>query len=238
MEPTKEIIDAIRNDDAIALKRIIKRLKDSGDIECVDHIWSKKTRCNLLHFAARYNAVKAADVLFVNEIWLNWADREGVTPLQYAAAAGAIKFMAWYIISKGISCDEKNLEKERTPLHIAAINNRTDSAAFLVGCGADVEAKDVLGMTPLLYSFKYSSTRDLPCFLINKAKANVNVCDNKGWTPAHYAAARNNVKLIRELFFAHADFSAKDKDGLTPFDLASTKKAKEAIKRFERIRQS
>ncbi|XP_060557142.1 transient receptor potential cation channel subfamily A member 1 homolog, partial [Ruditapes philippinarum] len=50
-------------------------------------------------------------------------------------------------------------KKKRTPLHIAARNNRHDIVDFLIKSGADVSFKDVKQLTPLLTAIRYDSLK-------------------------------------------------------------------------------
>jgi hypothetical protein len=51
--------------------------------------------------------------------------------------------------------------------------------------------------------------------------AAVNVKDNRGWTPLHYAAFWGHDDLVELLLFYGADPDAIDNDGATPFYYAS-----------------
>lgn len=46
--------------------------------------------------------------------------------------------------------------------------------------------------------------------------AEVNVMNNEGMTPLHWAALEGGANVIEELFHAGADINTRDKDGLTP----------------------
>ncbi|KAF6771193.1 hypothetical protein AHF37_09800 [Paragonimus kellicotti] len=59
-------------------------------------------------------------------------------------------------------------------------------------------------------------------FLISKG-ANINMTDNNGNTPLHYAASRNNVIAARQLIAENAKIECKDNEGLTPLMTAAQK---------------
>ncbi|KAF8564346.1 hypothetical protein P879_02573 [Paragonimus westermani] len=59
-------------------------------------------------------------------------------------------------------------------------------------------------------------------FLISKG-ANINMTDNNGNTPLHYAASRNNVVAARQLIADNATIECKDVEGLTPLMTAAQK---------------
>ena len=93
-------------------------------------------------------------------------------------------FPAWGAKSRPMS-DERFVKLSRTGPNrsiIAAINN-----------GANVNARDKYGITPLMYAAAdFGDTRQLVEFLI-KAGADVNIKDNYGKKAADYA--RENEKL-------------------------------------------
>jgi ankyrin repeat protein len=75
-------------------------------------------------------------------------DSAGRSPLFYAALHGRAAEVAAYLQEHG---DEVNsTDKEGfTPLHFAAQQQHADAAALLIGAGADPNARDRFGNTPL-----------------------------------------------------------------------------------------
>ena len=74
-----------------------------------------------------------------------------------------------------------------SPLHLLAEKGRVDIMAVLLDNGADIEAKDGHGCTPLFYTFEYypQATK----FLIERG-ADIEARNSNGETPLFYAVSR------------------------------------------------
>lgn len=88
-----------------------------------------------------------------------------------------------------------------TPLHMAVRHShgpRIELAQSLIGRGAQLDAQDELGRTPLHIVAHYGHKELAACLLENGA--NINIADNDGETPLHLTvkADRNEVaQLLR-----------------------------------------
>jgi ankyrin repeat protein len=82
--------------------------------------------------------------------------------------------------------------------------------------GADVNAMDAGGETPIMYAVEYNQSPEIVTELL-KAGADVNAHDIVGVTPLMYAAAYNHhCEVIKILLAAGADAYAHDDAFLTP----------------------
>ena len=88
--------------------------------------------------------------------------------------------------------------------------------------GADLEAQDILGETPLHKAAENNKNPAVTQALID-AGADLKVRDNGGFTPLHGAATWNNENpaVLKALLAAGADPMARDDDGNTPLHLAA-----------------
>src|SRR5437867_2446403 len=103
-------------------------------------------------------------------------------------------------------------EAKLSPLHKAVIDEDLSKAKALLAKGADVEAREFQGKTPLhLAAYKQ---REMVALLIAN-QANVNDKDNKGLTPLHIAALGGDIEIIESLVSNHADVNAKGESGET-----------------------
>jgi ankyrin repeat protein len=87
--------------------------------------------------------------------------------------------------------------------------------------GADVNARDEKGNTPLMYAAQFNKNPEVTRMLLD-AGAEVNTRNIYGWTPLMYAAQFNkNPEVTRMLLDAGAEVNAKKKDGWTPLMYAA-----------------
>ena len=90
----------------------------------------------------------------------------------------------------------------------------------LIQDGADVNAKDEDGWTPLMLAAAHNSNPEVLKVLI-EAGADVNAKDTDGLTPLMLAAQHNpNPKALTALLEAGADAKAKNNEGKTALDCA------------------
>lgn len=118
------------------------------------------------------------------------------------------------------------LSAGKTPLHAAVLAyNGENTEAYLeavrllLAAGANVNAADAEGVTPLHWLVIHGS-RDAVALevlrLLLAAGADVEQADKDGWTPLISAAHYQNVTLMPALLLAGADVNAQDALGKTP----------------------
>jgi ankyrin repeat protein len=113
-----------------------------------------------------------------------------------------------------------------TSLHRAARELSDDQTAELIAGGADVNATNRLGRTPLHVSVEcLGSWGYTPFQELLKNKPDINARDNEGATPLHLVAASDSIfrkKTTEALLAAGADPKIQDKQGRTPISLFLT----------------
>jgi ankyrin repeat protein len=128
-----------------------------------------------------------------------------------AAAAGNLNKVQSIITADPGSIELKD-ESGCTPLSIACLRNQVAVANFLIDKGANVNARNNWGQTPLHNANGvFGQDFDLIKRLIAKG-ADVNAQGNRGDTPLEWAAARGNVKVAKLLIESGADLNAHDKN--------------------------
>jgi ankyrin repeat protein len=163
--------------------------------------------------------------LIANGADVNARDSKGNTPLFQCNRA-----TAEVLIKNGADVKIRNLKGE-TPLF--SCYNGDEAMEFMIIRGADVNAKNLKGETALFYVEKPERVR-----LFAKYKIRVNEQDNEGRTALHYILNENSsnsiyrptiLKTILALLANDADVDIKDKDGITPLDIA-----RDIANRYER----
>lgn len=147
-------------------------------------------------------------------IELGWDPRQidsfaGETLLHRAAAAGADAATVTLLVKKGLSVQQAQRDG-RLPLHVAA----APAVAPLVAAGADVEALDGEGFTPLMRAVMDNRTAAVQALI--QAGASVHSTDRRGRTALHLAYSGRRTDVVDLLESAGAARTARDHDGLRP----------------------
>ncbi|KAF2895060.1 hypothetical protein ILUMI_11113 [Ignelater luminosus] len=115
------------------------------------------------------------------------------------------------------NCDKINMRDANgyAPLHYAAMYNKIEAINLLLSKNADADVAEAsCSERPLHFSIKYGRLKSF-CRLLHKA--NVNLGDNSGNTPLHFAVMHQQVNMISLLLSKGADINLRNHNGETPF---------------------
>lgn len=119
-----------------------------------------------------------------------------------------------------------------TALHGVAGQDEPELAELLVKSGADVSAKNDMGMTPL-HIAQYASIVEV----LVRHGADVNARAQNGWTPLHVQAQEGEdtgaLEVMEALLKAGADPNLGDEEGNTPMTFA---REREELDKVELLR--
>jgi len=127
------------------------------------------------------------------------------------------------LLAEGVSPDTRDDEDGgQTPLHWlngSSLLQGDPAPCFelLRDAGANLEAVDADGHTPLHYAADVTSTKIVS--LLVEAGVNVNAVDSDGYTALHIAAL-GSADCVEVLLAAGADVNVRTNSGRTPFDYA------------------
>jgi ankyrin repeat protein len=154
-----------------------------------------------------------------------------------AAESGDLETVTRLVKADAKLVEATNSEGD-TALHLAAGCRRGEPSALplirlLLESGANIEARNARGQTPLLYS-SYAGFRQAVELFLAKG-ASFRYQDRNGRTPLHYAAREGKAAVVEVLLGKGADPSVKDDQGRTPLDYAALQNRAAVLEVFLRL---
>lgn len=191
--------------------------------------------CDLRMGRAALAALPAAD----RNTEINRIDREGYTPLAYAAERGCLDLVK-KLVEEGAEVDATDDYPHWTPLLRAAEQRHAAVVRYLLSRGANVNVKAGFGQTPLttailgsLFSYGPEGDRTETLRVLLSNGADVNCPGKFGRSPLMTAVLQGDVDLVRVLIGKGADVAATDNEGRTARDYAQARGEQEIRKILE-----
>ncbi|KKP07506.1 hypothetical protein THAR02_00427 [Trichoderma harzianum] len=181
-----------------------------------------------LYQALADGTIEVATLLIDEGANVATAAKDGRTPLHMALSLGTKGFSIAKRLLQSDSSKAKDYAKakakdEATPLHIAAEHGPSEAIELLRKLGANVNALDDFGQTPLLISI-YKKKWDIAELLIKSganvdadkregyapllAKVDVDAVDEDGYSPLHLAVSQHELNILQQLLKAGANIDA------------------------------
>jgi ankyrin repeat protein len=240
----------------------VKRDIESGYVTVDDRDSDDNT---LLHRAAMAGRVEILQLLLTKKFNVNALDKLGRTPLAKSAnravadlllASGAQMYTAepycgrpalhWVagrdandvlrtLLEHGAKTSDRDRCNENTALHDAVKAEMVGAATILLDSGADVNARNTHGDTPLVVASRKRSPASLELaelLLARGADTNIpgsgspsqvvgNDAEMKNFRPLHHAALNGDIALVKLLVNDRADVNAPSATGYAPLHLAT-----------------
>ena len=151
-----------------------------------------------LHFAVVNGLIDAVKLLLQNDkIDVSLSHRFGMNAILWAAHDGHLDIIK-LLVEDGRSNIQSVDDEQWTPLHHAVMRNNVEILLYLISKGADVNAKQIEGMTPLHYAATMGFINSIEV-LQRSPSIDMNPQDEGGLTPLLWAAQTNHVEAIQKL---------------------------------------
>jgi ankyrin repeat protein len=201
-----------------------KAIEHSADVKTINFILEQRAMVNArnregdtsLHLAVRHNAEETGELLISRGADIFAPNARGETPL-YLALQSPDGVRRWMINPHTVITKDG---LGNGILHYAAQWKIDSHIPYIVQAGADLEAKNAAGETPLFVAVKYADGRgpsgESTIKTLVSAGASLNSRDNLGNSALHAAVRWNNRDAAGALINAGIDVNARALNGKTP----------------------
>ncbi len=184
-----------------------------------------------LMIAARYNRnPRVVEILLDRGAIMEARDNKGRTPLYYAAAFNSNERVMRALIWRGAAVNITT-NAGYTPLLRTVENNESRKIDILLNSGARVNQRGPEGRTPLFVMLKHTPSRTMVKKFLD-AGAAPTAADNKGRTPFHEAAEREQKEILEIFTERVTGVDFRDNRQVTPLMLAAAENDGTAVLSF------
>ncbi|MDE0166732.1 MAG: ankyrin repeat domain-containing protein [Bryobacterales bacterium] len=197
------------------------------------HVHEKHLEQTPLHRAALFGSSEVSERLIEAGADPNARDSNGDTPLHLALSDLTNEKSQLPVINRllegGADPDLADRQLGRTPLNLAAVYGKLETADRLLEAGAHTHCPDKDGYSALHVASRCSAA--LTERLL-KAGASPHTHSHSGRTPLHEAASFSSTRSVERLLEAGADPNSRDRHGQTPLHLAASAQSTETVERL------
>jgi ankyrin repeat protein len=173
-----------------------------------------------IHIAALRCDAPVITVLAAHHARVGALDGRGRTALGIASDLACTEAV-YALLVAGADPNQPLHPEQVRPLELAASRGALPVVELLVRAGADVNAPNAWGQTPLHFATRGPwGYAELVTSLLLSRGAALETADVQGFTALHAAAAHENPELVAQLIARGADAGARTKMGSTPLDVA------------------
>lgn len=215
-----------------------------------------------LHQASFANKPNIIEYLIEKNVDLNEQDLEGMTALDYACTLETINLLTKHgaihgspdkALFNAVNCSNKETFDYLLDNNLANIDDKDDTGqtvlhmAIICGYeniedifsrGANINANDNFGNTPLIFATRYNyDMTDIVRSLLN-LRPDLEAKDLNGMTALHWAASQGKLEVVELLVEKNANTEAIDNNGKTPLDLAREEFHHSVVDYLTKARQS
>jgi ankyrin repeat protein len=170
-----------------------------------------------------YDAVNAGDLLRVRDLLASAVPVDKLelhgTALHLAVAKGHAA-IASALIDAGADLKAKGDPVDSHPLYLAALADQPEMVTLLLQRGADLEARDAEGRTPLMVAVGFG--KGGVAALLVAAGADIRAVDNLEKAPIHFAAGSGAADVVSLLLARGIDVNEQNRfSGMTPLHYAA-----------------
>jgi len=183
-----------------------------------------------LHYAAQSGSVQCIlQLIATGRVQVDDMASKGDTPLMRAVPRGHVD-AARALLAAGADVNKITINGW-TALGLAVSTGNADHALaladMLLAAGADPNAKDSRGITPMTFACR--DGRDKVVKLLLKYRADVNARSKAGQTALTYAAHEGRLECVKLLVAAGCDVNSVDNQGLSALQAASMQKQQSVV---------
>ncbi|MFP3016488.1 MAG: ankyrin repeat domain-containing protein [Wolbachia sp.] len=183
-----------------------------------------------IHVAAENNSKDIIELFLSKGVGINDTDKQGYTPLHYAAWRGRLE-VAKFLIEEYANSIFKYNNGSTLPCD-APLSNHFHIIKCSIGEKNILEIRDNSGRVPL-HCAASNGKLDVVKYFIDEEKVDVNIKDNGYWTPLHWASWGGHLDIAKYLVDKRANINAKDKGSKIPLNVAIDQKHNDVVKYLE-----